>query len=142
VLLVPNCPYADRFRVSVTDRFRGAPIAARCFCGSLWDASDPDVRLSVWVNRHPSAFSEVLVESAEALLAMTYYEYLRSLHWQRTWALKMESTKDMCEICGARARQVHHVLYRLGQERLEELLAVCRECHAAIHAGQEAPAAP
>jgi hypothetical protein len=43
--------------------------------------------------------------------------------------------KGKCEYCGLRKiRDLHHRTYiREGQERMEDVMAVCATCHGAIH---------
>jgi 5-methylcytosine-specific restriction endonuclease McrA len=50
----------------------------------------------------------------------------------------------VCEICGRKAVDVHHIIARskFGTKRKDErdninnLIGVCRECHTAIHSGK------
>lgn len=61
---------------------------------------------------------------------VNYHEYLAS----REWALKKRQVRErsggLCERCGAAQEATHHLTYeRLGDERLDDLLAVCRPCH-------------
>lgn len=68
---------------------------------------------------------------------MTYQQYLQSDHWKdvrsRFWASKLCHNK--CESCGAtRNLQVHHRSYtRLGNERLNDLMLLCGDCHWGTH---------
>lgn len=41
----------------------------------------------------------------------------------------------MCVICGSRATDVHHIVFRsqLGTSELSNLACLCRRCHAAAH---------
>jgi len=65
-----------------------------------------------------------------------YQEYLAS----REWAEKKEAVKKraayICERCGRRPIQAtHHLTYeRVGNEDLEDLQGVCRNCHAYLSA--------
>jgi hypothetical protein len=60
-----------------------------------------------------------------------YQAYLAS----RQWALKREAVRDrsngQCERCWINPMMaVHHLTYaRVGDERLEDLLAICDPCH-------------
>jgi len=54
---------------------------------------------------------------------------------------KLKETKGLCEICGDRAAIVHHIDGSKENHAMENLLAVCRLCHATIHAG-ETPTKP
>lgn len=64
-----------------------------------------------------------------------YREYLDSPKW---WAKRdqvLERAQGICEKCEAfKVVHVHHLTYkRLGNERLEDLQAVCLPCHQAYH---------
>lgn len=59
-----------------------------------------------------------------------YHRYMAS----REWALKKRAVRERaygdCERCHRPMKQVHHLSYEhLGDEPLEDLLGVCRECH-------------
>ena len=66
-----------------------------------------------------------------------YNDYLRSEHWQDVKKRYRQSRYPwVCFCCGASDRplDLHHRSYkRLGQERLMDLLPLCRECHDAVH---------
>lgn len=68
-----------------------------------------------------------------------YQRYLASPWWQWVRGMAMQRAQarlyGACERCGERrAIDVHHLSYvRLGAEWPEDLLAVCRECHAELH---------
>lgn len=65
-----------------------------------------------------------------------YESYLRSARWQRFRAIIMVAAACTCADCGGPAVDVHHLTYqRLGSERLEDVLPLCRECHEARHGG-------
>ena len=40
-----------------------------------------------------------------------------------------------CEGCGATATEIHHLQFKskLGTDAIENLCAVCRECHSKVH---------
>jgi len=64
-----------------------------------------------------------------------YNEYLKSKAWGLKRAAVLARAKGLCEECRERpAIQAHHLTYRhWGYERLDELVAVCLECHAEFH---------
>jgi hypothetical protein len=67
-------------------------------------------------------------------LAAEYKAYLASATWQDRRGQVMRRANGICEICGEKALDVHHVSYRnLGAELPEDLVAVCRCCHDLIH---------
>lgn len=67
-----------------------------------------------------------------------YRRYLRSDEWRRNRQPALERAAGLCEDCGARTDlDVHHRTYaRKGQERAEDLVALCRRCHKERHAGK------
>jgi len=76
-------------------------------------------------------------ECARALGYSCYDEYLRSEHWKKVRKEVLSSAGNRCQRCGSPGRlQVHHKTYEnIGQEHVNDLLAVCRECHERIHFG-------
>lgn len=69
---------------------------------------------------------------------ITYQQYLESDHWNnlraRFWASKMHRGERW--VCGSsRGRlEVHHRSYRrIGKERLNDLIPLCRDCHEKTH---------
>lgn len=59
----------------------------------------------------------------------------RNAVWREKRRAVMKRCRYQCEGCHKqRARHVHHLTYdRLGHELLEDLQALCHECHAAVH---------
>ena len=67
-----------------------------------------------------------------------YYKYLLHLqsdYWKNIRLQVLERDNNTCQECKEKpATEVHHLTYeRLGNELLEDLLAVCRICHLNIH---------
>jgi len=64
-----------------------------------------------------------------------YKHYLTTPEWRERRRRVMQRAGHMCEGCGIqRATQVHHLTYkRVGREMLFDLVAICDECHEAIH---------
>jgi 5-methylcytosine-specific restriction endonuclease McrA len=67
-----------------------------------------------------------------------YRQYLRSEGWMLRRQVALDRARGFCEDCGARGSlDVHHRTYkRKGNERPEDLVAVCRRCHKERHAGK------
>ena len=74
-----------------------------------------------------------------------YREYLQSEEWQRKADRCKRLAGYKCERCGATGRVLHahhnkedypDVYKRAGKERGSDLLAVCVDCHEAIHQKQ------
>ena len=64
-----------------------------------------------------------------------YRKYINSATWDRRRKRAIEDANNRCQLCGTADRvQVHHLSYdNLGNERQEDLLVVCRECHRLVH---------
>lgn len=66
-----------------------------------------------------------------------YAAYLRSPTWERKRDAVLQRARFRCEQCGMPGQlSVHHIRYRRwGTEPLEELQALCQDCHDAKHSG-------
>ena len=59
-----------------------------------------------------------------------YEGYLLSPEWKRLRELVLIRDKGICQICGTKAMQVHHLTYQhIGNEFDFELVALCISCH-------------
>ena len=70
----------------------------------------------------------------KALGFETYLDFLSSDIWKdkRNYVLKLRPICEKCRI--NKATQVHHLTYeRCGNEKGEDLMAVCYKCHQEIH---------
>lgn len=65
-----------------------------------------------------------------------YLRYLHSETWQRKRKIIIKRAAGQCELCGKHTIyfEVHHIDYtRLGAEHLDDLAAICKDCHKAVH---------
>ena len=69
------------------------------------------------------------------ILLEEYNEYIKSPKWQRKRQARMALDNNECKLCFTRSNlRVHHISYQqLGDESMNHLLTVCRECHTLIH---------
>ena len=68
------------------------------------------------------------------LFKETYAEYLKSPEWKVKRNAVLVRDGHRCRLCGNTATEVHHLTYdRKYNESLYDLVAVCRECHQAVH---------
>lgn len=77
-----------------------------------------------------------LTENSKLTEKQRYYrDYLQSNHWKETRARALQRANYKCEKCSYTEQlQVHHLNYNnLWHEHDEDLLVVCRKCHAKIH---------
>lgn len=93
-----------------------------------------------WRARKSAEYQQVFRDLAPALRT-EYQRYLRSDAWLSRRKAVLERASYLCELCTQIvASEVHHLTYfRLGNELLSDLLAVCEDCHAFLHAAQSHP---
>ena len=67
-----------------------------------------------------------------------YDQYLRSQQWDLIRRQVRTKYKDTCQECFKAGKvEVHHKTYeRIGAEHLDDLVALCRTCHKALHDGE------
>lgn len=65
---------------------------------------------------------------------MNYIKYIQSAEWFEKRDSRLRYDDSKCRTCGSRVNlEVHHITYeRLGDELLEDLITLCKECHQAI----------
>lgn len=68
-----------------------------------------------------------------------YHRHMNSAKWHRTRRAKL-AQQSCCEVCDSKEQlDVHHKTYkRFGNERLEDLVVLCRNCHDAFHRHRKA----
>jgi len=65
---------------------------------------------------------------------IAYAGYLQSPKWRRKRDEALKRAGYRCQRCDAQAVEVHHRTYeRLGEEWMEDLEALCRDCHDEHH---------
>lgn len=71
----------------------------------------------------------------EALRTMPYPDYLRTQEWAERRRGALRRADHACQTCGGGGRlHVHHRTYeRRGEERPDDLLVLCEDCHLAVH---------
>jgi len=67
-------------------------------------------------------------------------EYLKSPLWKRIRQVALDHYGSICGKCGKDGFDVHHITYKRwgGNEKIEDLQVLCRDCHSAIHAIERA----
>ena len=72
---------------------------------------------------------------ANAYRSMPYAEYLKTDHWFEMRNRMVQRTNFRCQLCNKSEHlEVHHNNYEgLGDERLEDLIVLCSECHGKFH---------
>ena len=77
-----------------------------------------------------------LTDEVARLRSLPYEEYLKTEHWLKTAYLARQRDGNECRYCASRKPplQVHHLTYeRLGEERLSDVITLCRRCHEMQH---------
>ena len=63
-----------------------------------------------------------------------YHKYINSKRWERRRRRYYGRNPNVCKVCGAKDIQLHHLTYeRLGNERDEDLIPLCRQHHSLFH---------
>jgi len=62
---------------------------------------------------------------------LPYREYLKTPWWSLVRDRTIKRARGSCELCQrAEAREAHHTTYeRVGQEKPDDMVALCRHCH-------------
>lgn len=59
-----------------------------------------------------------------------YDRYIHSSAWRMKADARLELDGHVCQVCGARATDVHHKTYdRFRDEDMDDLVSLCRKCH-------------
>jgi len=83
-------------------------------------------------------FKMWLIEMQHELYKDAYHEYLSSDAWQNTRKNILARDENTCQICGSKARDVHHLTYvNVGHEYYFELVSLCGDCHKTYHPTRE-----
>ena len=64
-------------------------------------------------------------------------EYPNHYLMKKNRILKLKQTKGLCEICGRRGFQIHHIDDSKDNHSLKNLILVCWRCHCLIHCGRK-----
>lgn len=66
---------------------------------------------------------------------VNYHEYMESDEWKAVRGKRMKLDRFQCTMCGtAKNLTVHHITYeRLGREDMDDLITLCKDCHAKVH---------
>lgn len=69
------------------------------------------------------------------LRSMPYSEYLATDHWKSLRRKRLRLSNSHCELCFKKdSLDVHHKTYeRRGEEEMNDLIVLCRECHSTFH---------
>jgi len=73
---------------------------------------------------------------AKQLQTMPYDEYLQTDEWNKRRQRHLEDADHACQLCNASdvKLHVHHRTYeRRGDERHNDLIVLCADCHATFH---------
>ena len=73
--------------------------------------------------------------SYEILYNIEYSAYMNSPEWKKNRYPALVRDGFKCAMCGtAKNLIVHHITYeRLGHENMDDLITLCKGCHAKVH---------
>lgn len=79
------------------------------------------------------------IDARRSRMKMKYEDYLKTDYWKFCRQAKLEESDCTCGLCNhqdntSKTLQVHHKTYEnRGNERLEDLIVLCEDCHAKFH---------
>lgn len=133
------------------------PLYAKVYCRSCGAESEHVIKsisaLRDWFSKsfHPSFLCDECREIEDSarkihaekqqereleLAAMPYKEYLKTPEWQDRRKKALSFAKYCCQLCNASGVQldVHHRTYaNRGNEKMRDLIVLCRTCHGKHH---------
>lgn len=126
--------YADEGRIDVIDRMTMNSLLDAILTARSHPQVHDDITAVEHVQGRLSNFFRTLVDQARQY-RYPYHLYLKTGHWGTTRAAALQRAQHRCELCNATDRlQVHHKTYeRLWQEQPQDLIVLCRNCHAKFH---------
>ncbi len=70
---------------------------------------------------------------------LRYSDYLKTEHWEEIRRKALGRANGRCQVCNADGElHTHHRTYEnLGSERDNDVVALCKECHALFHERRE-----
>lgn len=92
--------------------------------------------LSVAPTLKPASVTKTATRfTVSELRSMPYKDYLQTDHWKAIRAQALARANYRCQVSNSTYRlQVHHRTYEnLGNERPEDVVVLCEECHALYH---------
>lgn len=142
-------------RFSLFEEFELDPITGSCKTATVYPFEANRQRIDQVMNEASSRFyrelfaigSEWSKHRPQLIIShhdyrQRYHQYLQSSEWKKKADVVRQKYCNTCQECGkrssaSRALDVHHKTYqRIGEEPLEDLVALCRACHDALHRGQ------
>lgn len=76
-----------------------------------------------------------LMKRLLSLRYIPYEDYLKTEHWKQVRKYALAYARNRCQICNATGLvDVHHRSYEnRGDERMEDVIVLCRDCHTTFH---------
>ena len=63
-----------------------------------------------------------------------YYEYIKSDQWYELREQILKRDNYICQICGGKAEEVHHLTYKNFKNEYQfELVSLCKRCHKEVY---------
>lgn len=68
-------------------------------------------------------------------IRINYNKYLESDHWKEIRKVILDRDDNKCQLCSSKERlEVHHNTYdNVGDEKLTDLITLCKYCHSNFH---------
>jgi hypothetical protein len=101
-------------------------------CDPCHDAYINEIRTS---RNYEGDWGSYFEQKTAEFQSMPYAEYLKTPEWNDTRKHALKRAGYRCQTCNdAAPLDVHHRTYeRLGRERINDIIALCRRCHKKFH---------
>ena len=100
-----------------------------------YNAPPAQLKLSNQIKRQSAKTPSSKKEAPNQGGYVDYYDYINSPEWKERARKRMRMDRFQCSVCGtAKNLAVHHITYeRLGHEDMDDLITLCKDCHAKVH---------
>ena len=94
-------------------------------------------RLEVRTSSETVLVSDVIQKTENETEKIDHQEYINSPKWKAKRQMVLERDNFRCRKCGTgKNLDVHHITYEhIGNEPIDDLVTLCRECHESVHYG-------
>ena len=125
--VVSQCQKCGRNSKAISQKINGKKVVD---AASMPDQFDQSI-----VDRRRALISESMKWCYEPVGGERVYQsYLMSDAWREKRRLVLERDNNTCASCGSPGSDVHHKTYeRIFDERLDDLVTLCRSCHEKTH---------
>lgn len=139
--LLNNCPYAAQYAYTEKEpklnyfrqsQDRPEAYVVECDGHKPFSSLGEDFMKAIYWRKH---IEFCYIPYEEYTQGNFYFDYMHSNSWLTRRRKRIEMDGYRCKICGSATNlNVHHITYEnLGCEPMDDLVTVCKQCHANLH---------